>query len=506
MKRIIVCSLAAFLLAFTASTDLLGQKRSEKRGVSENSFTYEEEILALTPGVSWFYNWASLPNNTVKEVSGPGKAMEFCPMIWNGNFNETALREYLTANPGVKYLLGFNEPNFKAQANMTPTQAAALWPKLEAIARDFNLELVAPALNYSPDAPYHDPVMWYDEFFSLLPEGSKVDYLALHCYMITADAMMSYIDKIATRYGKQVWMTEYCAWDNLTKDPAQARTIQRDEMVRKVEAMELSPNVARYAWFKARGADAYPYYPLLKYKSTNIPAGTLTELGEIYVNMSSFDLTHYYSTEDKIAASNYVKSAYVTVELNADPESPFKLQLGTFGAARSVDYLIDVASEGTYPLNIRMASEEFLFNPYIEVYADGVKVVEAELPATGSLDKWETKVINVPLSAGKQRLTLKSKKNTTCKLAWISLSNNSSSVERSVSSEQNYRVEQVGEQLYVQSQQPLAGIEVLDVNGRLLTASSNCESVDVSSLFEGVYVVFALLPGGGRKSIKWLKK
>ena len=48
----------------------------------------------------------------------------------------------------MKYLLGFNEPNFKNQANMTPAQAVEVWPRLEAIAEEFGLGLVGLAVNY----------------------------------------------------------------------------------------------------------------------------------------------------------------------------------------------------------------------------------------------------------------------------------------------------------------------------------------------------------------------
>lgn len=61
---------------------------------------------------------------------------------------------YLTAHPGVEYLLGFNEPNIAWTAggsSMTPQQAADAWPRLEKIADDYGLKLVAPALNFSGD-------------------------------------------------------------------------------------------------------------------------------------------------------------------------------------------------------------------------------------------------------------------------------------------------------------------------------------------------------------------
>ena len=47
----------------------------------------------------------------------------------------------------------FNEPNHRTQANLSPQQAAALWPKLEAAAAATgSATLVGPAVNWSPDA------------------------------------------------------------------------------------------------------------------------------------------------------------------------------------------------------------------------------------------------------------------------------------------------------------------------------------------------------------------
>ena len=37
---------------------------------------------------------------------------------------------------GAKHLLAFNEPNFYSQSNLTPMQAAKLWPTIEAIAKE----------------------------------------------------------------------------------------------------------------------------------------------------------------------------------------------------------------------------------------------------------------------------------------------------------------------------------------------------------------------------------
>lgn len=43
-------------------------------------------------------------------------------MAWNATYNINDLRAYYQSHPQDKYLLGFNEPNFRAQSNIAPTQ------------------------------------------------------------------------------------------------------------------------------------------------------------------------------------------------------------------------------------------------------------------------------------------------------------------------------------------------------------------------------------------------
>lgn len=493
--RLLEKYIALFLICILPVAVNAQKARSEKRGVSENNFNYAEDIESLSQGVSWFYNWGSTPPVVYEETIKSGKSMTFIPMAWNGSFSESAIRACLEKYPDIKYILGFNEPNFTAQANMTPAQAAELWPRIEKIAEDFNLKIVGPALNYSPNQPYTDPTTWYDEFFSIYPEA-RCDYLALHCYMDGADGMMSFIDKIAERYNKKIWLTEFCAWESKS---ITAET-QKSSLVMKVEALELSPNVDRYAWFKARGNASYPYYPLVKYPSETVPKGTLTELGEIYVNMSTFDLDYYYPMGTKIPATNYVKSEFISLELNSDPESPFKLQLEKFGIARTVDYLVDVTEAGTYPLYLRMASEENMFNPHIEVYSDGTKVGEQEFEATGGIGNWQTKSMSVTLPAGKQRITLKSTKNTTCKISWWGVNLDPSGINSVATPQMN--VNQDGNMLYVDTAIPVKNIRITDMSGRTLKEGVEENRLDTSSLISGIYLLTVYFSDGTAKTIK----
>lgn len=468
--------------------------RSPKRGISQNGFSYPEEIAALTPGVCWHYNWAIVPTATNLSYEGPGTDMEFCPMAWGGNFDEAKLRTYLTEHPGVKYLLGFNEPNFVAQANMTPAEAAAVWPRLEAIAEEFDLGLVGPAVNYSPDAPYNDPTTWYDEFFQIYPDA-RVDYIALHCYMINSTSMMSFIDSFAERYGRKIWLTEFCAWDGLTTEEASARKIQRDEMVRKVEALELSDNVFRYAWFMAKGADTYPYYALLKYKnvSQGIEAGTLTDLGTVYVNMPLFDLTYYHIPDLEFAAMDYVSSSLTSANVSTDPVSPYPLQVEGFSNVRKLDYLIDVPAAGEYRIEARVSTSGIPVSAYI----DETLVGQSTWEATGEQGVWDVRYITVNLPAGKQRLQLKGTKVASyCDMSTLAF-RSTAGVDAMRFDNTSLRCARRGDVLYLSGCGDLVRCEIYDLGGSCLQVTEcSANSIRMNGLAGGFYLVRAYTTDG----------
>src|ERR1035437_9622759 len=86
---------------------------------------YAEDLPTLGKGISWFYNWGFTPGLFVANVFDP--YMEYIPMCWNG-VDTVQLKTFYSAHPNIKYILGFNEPNFRAQGNLTPRKAAAKWP------------------------------------------------------------------------------------------------------------------------------------------------------------------------------------------------------------------------------------------------------------------------------------------------------------------------------------------------------------------------------------------
>ena len=84
-------------------------------------------LQALSPGVSWWYNWAPVPDNPAVAAAYASLGVEFVPMAWDLN----DLPKLTEIPVDAAHLLGFNEPNFGNQANLTPEAAAAAWPQID---------------------------------------------------------------------------------------------------------------------------------------------------------------------------------------------------------------------------------------------------------------------------------------------------------------------------------------------------------------------------------------
>jgi hypothetical protein len=225
----------------------------------------------MAPGVTWYYDWGVEPPAVSQgQLSG----IEWVPMAWNAPSSLTDFANRIPA--GSIYLLGFNEPNFKSQANMTPAQAAAAWPGLEQIAADKGLKLVSPAVNWCGDCVdgvTNDPVDWLDKFFAACP-GCKVDYIAIHSYAPSSAALRSYLDKFR-KYNKPLWITEFAPWD--PPKPDYEGVVKY--MMEAIPILENDPAVFRYSWFATR-VGTNPDISLLG------ADGVLTKLGQLYANMA----------------------------------------------------------------------------------------------------------------------------------------------------------------------------------------------------------------------------
>jgi putative glycosyl hydrolase len=229
-----------------------------KRGVAANT----APGAAFSPALSWWYNWSL-------QSSGADVGVEFVPMVWGKS------SVGMSTPPGSQYLLGFNEPNFQAQSNLTAQQAAGYWPML--VAQAAGAPLVSPAMNFcGPAAQCNgtDPYQYLKDFFAACP-GCQVDYIAVHWYNCDLPSLKDYLEPGGSlegfeQFGKPIWLTEFsCGSGSSVAD-------QEAYMRAAIPYLESNPNVFRYSWFSA---DPIPNAKLIN------GDGSPTALGQVYLDL-----------------------------------------------------------------------------------------------------------------------------------------------------------------------------------------------------------------------------
>lgn len=369
--------------------------RSTKRGVSF-SITNLTDAFLLSESISWYYNWGNTPNGDAQTIQFlEENNIDYCPMCWSGSYSADRIRNFVKAHPNTKYLLGFNEPNLTDQANMTPKRAGELWPAVVRLAKELNLQLGAPAMNYGTLSGYSDPIKWLDEFFAIDSVSIEdVDFIPIHCYMMNPSAVKGYVEKFA-KYNKPIWMTEFCAWESIS-GVEQQKTYMSDVL----NYFEKNPMVARYAWFMPRtnkGLNEKPYNQLL----TKVNPIEWTALGEIFNGLSSQNKEVCLDASNRIPAwwyTDYNVSPTVTNSTDADT----KLMLYNMSQDRWVEYQLD-ASQLYNGIHIRYASA---IDSEVAIYVDGEPIMMHALPKTGSMSTWQTAQIDGIPVEGKHYLRI----------------------------------------------------------------------------------------------------
>lgn len=374
------------------------QPKSAKRGVAFN-FSQVSDLPILSPYISWDYNWGNTPTDNAA-LWFDANEMDYCPMCWNGKYDADKIRAFVAAHPKTKYLLGFNEPNLTDQANMTPSQAAALWPQVVALAKELGLKLVSPAMNYGTLAGYNDPIKWLDEFFA--QPGVSIDdiyAISVHCYMSSASAVQAYIEKFQ-KYDKPIWLTEFCAWDPV---PGSVNT-QMDYMCAVLNYLEQEPSVERYSWFIPRTSgkvDSPPYMQLLNHDDPS----TLTDLGKIYCWFASMPENFYLIANQPIYAGEYtqVKNNVLSLRPCTDSKTGTEgLMVTNFAKGQEVTYHVYVPEE-SQQISLRYCGYA---DAICEVKVNGESRNYMDLPRTGSTEQWNEAFVSLPLKTGAYKITL----------------------------------------------------------------------------------------------------
>jgi hypothetical protein len=482
-EKLQFCTLKLFLLfpiIFTPIHTIQAQTVSPKRGIAYGNNSSADMSL-LSQGISWWYNWSETPESSVLN-SYSGLGIDFVPMAWNGNFNQQKLRDFLLAHPDIKYILGFNEPNFTGQANMTPTQAAANWPKIEAIADEFGLKIVGPAVNYcgtcvsEGGTTYNDPFKYLDDFFSSC-SNCRVDYIAIHSYMNTIGALSWYVDQFK-RFGKPVWVTEFAGWESNNNIISAAN--QESFLIGAVDFLENDTSVFRYSWFTGRttgGPGTYPYIDLLK------SGGGLTDLGNTYLTMPVHDTGVYISLPARIEAEKYTKMNGFLLEKTSDV-SGFA-NLGYTEAQDWLEYNVDLNQGGMYPLDFRIASTQ---SSGMDIYVDGEKKLTQNFTNTGGWQVWKTFHNSISLETGKHKLRLIAT-SSGFNINWIEVGEITSGIPENRENRVVIYPNPAQDLINLTNTENASMVEIVDVTGNPVLRAPLIRTINIGFLPDGYYIV-----------------
>jgi hypothetical protein len=247
---------------------LLLRGPQQKKGISlacgyEDMARMADEVETLR--VAWVWNWGVDPP-LFPDV-------ESVPSIWSGASIGTPL------GGNSEWLLGFNEPDMRDQANMSPAQAAREWQRLEDTYPDRKLA--------SPQVVA--PVRWLEEWYDAYQAQNdgrlpQIDAIAIHTYydndLESYKRQVEYYIDLAKRWGvPEIWITEF------TIAPALDRTLREsiDDQRAYLKWLEAQPMVTRYAAWTNRVECLDIIQPNGIFDTPMIaPNGMLTEMGKMY--------------------------------------------------------------------------------------------------------------------------------------------------------------------------------------------------------------------------------
>ncbi|MBP9707832.1 MAG: hypothetical protein KBD78_09310 [Oligoflexales bacterium] len=216
-----------------------------------------------------------------------------------------------------KYFLGFNEPNGKNQANMTPEEAAIMWKILEDLFKG-KYSLIAPVPSQKEGDPNFDQgVEWLKSFRNVYIQkygtAPQLHALAVHCYLFPKydnkpydtsyckNLIQQYINLSKTwKLPGSVWLTEFA----VSYDPGvydtyaslygnQSVEYLKDGIKDMLAWVSTNEDVGRYAWFTNRRRreclESGPFHncpsmPLYLSRIDNIYGLPANYVGEIYRN------------------------------------------------------------------------------------------------------------------------------------------------------------------------------------------------------------------------------
>lgn len=254
------------LKSYVSTPDTKSHVSTSSGSVTPRGLVYNTAALTdlfSSNTISWAYNWDSQPGGSISPN------LNFVPQLWGpipvhtDHWTENA-EKALAA--GSTHILGFNEPDLPAQANLSPGAAVDAWiTYLEPYAG--KAKLGSPAVCNGNDA--NMGLNWLSSFLSGCRDRCTVDFVAIHWYgLATDDGVADFKDHVAKAKavggGREIWITEFA--------PSGSPDEQADFLSQVMPWLDNTSEsgVARYAF----------------YQVDNIltSGNSLTKLGDVYAS------------------------------------------------------------------------------------------------------------------------------------------------------------------------------------------------------------------------------
>lgn len=212
-----------------------------KRGLAYNDAQFANNFHKPCRRCSWAYNWDWKDNGLSEEI-------EFVPMLWNENFAPQLQSNVATLRRrGLKYILGFNEPDLATQADMSVERAVDSHVRLLNPYSDVLIgspAVTSDEAGSSPGSP--KSLEWLRLFLDLCGQkGCKIDFCAVHWYGHASEAgnMTSFLDRAHKACpGKKIWLTEFQA-----EGSSEEVNLFLLNVLPVLDKLDF---IQRYAWFK----------------------------------------------------------------------------------------------------------------------------------------------------------------------------------------------------------------------------------------------------------------
>ena len=370
--------------------------QSPKRGIAYGNHS-TADLLALKPGISWWYNWSSLPENDT-DANYESIGVEFVPMAWT-KINDADVQPFIDKiKPGAKYLLAFNEPNFNDGSRLTPQDAVNAWANIEKIAAAKGLEIVSasPAYNGPNNyGGYTDPVAWHNQFFLLCPD-CKVDYIAFHTYDNTSGSVIGVTSNLK-KFNRPIWVTEFS--NRVIQTAAQKTTFMKEVITN----FENDPDIYRYSWFTGRPRPEW--VDMAENGLLADQSGVLRPIGTEYINTTY--TSKKINVPGRITANKHYRRKGTGLQNTSDSgtgQNVCYIETGDWN-----EFMLNVNTAGTYNFTFRVASYNIDGKFDILINDAIVKTDETFAPTGGYQTFGDKLVTGINLPKGEVYLKIKFK-------------------------------------------------------------------------------------------------